>query len=359
MKYFLILIATFFSQHVLFAQDQPDGPYKDYYDSGELYIEGQYKDNKRVGEWKKFHKNGQLSKIYSYTDGKLNKEEISYTEDGKVSTKVIKQGEGFLRIGYYENGNLMYERQLDSGYYKSFYENGVKEIEAHYIDNELSGKWKKFNEDGNLEWVVTYQDGYRHGIYQKYYPSGKLKVEGLMLKEKKQSTQWRYREDETLEWKGFYEADKAAKTWIRYDRNGKKIEKIRVKDDPSVLNLEMTEVPDGVLEKVPVYPGCEEVYGNKARLNCMNRAVSVFVSENFDSDLANKLGLYGKYRILVQFRVDKSGAVTHAKAKARDSKLAEEAVRVINLLPSMKPGEQKGKPVIIPFSLPLLYSVQD
>ena len=126
-----------------------------------------------------------------------------------------------------------------------------------------------------------------------------------------------------------------------------------------MLNLEKTEVPDGVIEKVPVFPGCETVFGNKARKNCMSKAVSQFIGKNFNTDLAADIKLTGRQRIFLFFKIDKEGNVIDAKARAPHSVLRDEAVRVINLLPHMEPGYQRGKPVIIPFSIPIVFQIQD
>lgn len=358
MRYIFLVTLFLFSLQLTYAQDKPDGPYKDFYDSGELMVEGQYKNQEPEGEWKRYYKNGQVSLFFSYANGKQNEEEISYYKDGIVSSEVTKVGEDYIRFGYYESGKLKYERKEDAGYYKSFYEDGQLEVEANYIDNELSGKWKFYNESGNLEWIVSYEDGYRHGIYQQFYKNGKLKVEGLILREKKEGSELRYDENETLVWKGYYDNDEFAKTWIRHDENGKKVEKIRIKGDPTVLNLKKTKVPDGVLEKVPVFPGCEVVFGNKARKKCMSDAVSMFIAKKFNKDLALDLDLEGRQRIILFFKIDKEGFVTDAKAKAPHPKLSDEAVRVINQLPHVKPAYQSGKPVIIPFSIPIVFQVQ-
>ena len=358
MKNVLILFLFLAIYQFSFSQKREDGPYKNYYKSGELFIEGQYKNEKRVGEWKQYHKNGQVSKIYSYKDGELNKEEISYYDTGVVSGKVVKVDGDFIRFGYYESGEIEYERQLTTGYYKGFYENGVLEVEANYIENELSGKWKHYNNTGNLEWIVTYTDGYRNGVYQQFHSNGKLKVEGSIIKEKKQGIEMRYDENQTLVWKGYYHNDQFSDVWMRYDVNGKKVEKIKIKKGPSVLKLEPTEVPDGVLEKIPVYPGCDEVFGNRERKKCINVAISRFIGKNFKTSLASELGLYGKQRIILNFKIDKEGKVTDAKARARYPDLEKEAIRVINLLPQVKPGEQKGEPVVIPFSIPIVFMVQ-
>ncbi|MGA9324525.1 MAG: energy transducer TonB, partial [Salegentibacter sp.] len=37
----------------------------------------------------------------------------------------------------------------------------------------------------------------------------------------------------------------------------------------------------------------------------------------------------------------------------------QEAARVINSLPKMQPGKQRGKPVGVMYSLPIIFQVQD
>lgn len=357
MKQTLTFLLLVVSLQFSLAQDHPDGAYKDYYSSGELFIEGQYKNQKRVGEWKQYHLNGEVSRIYSYTDGKLNEEEVYYFDDGIISIEVVKVDNDYIRYGYYESGKLKYERKEDSGYYKGFYEDGQLKTEANYIENELSGKWKSYDENGNLIWVVTYQDGYRHGIYQQYHKNGNLKVEGLILREKKEGAEMRYDENEILVWKGYYEADEFAKTWVKYNEKGKKVEKIKVKKNPSALNLKKTEVPDGVLERVPVYPGCEEVFGNRARKDCMSSNVIKLINKSFNVDIAVSLNLVGRHRIIVNFKIDKTGQVTDVKARGPHPALEEEAIRVIELIPNVKPGLQRGKPVVIPYSIPIVFQI--
>ena len=118
MKYIFNIILFLFCLQLSFAQDKPeDGPYKEYYESGEVKIEGYYENKKRVDEWKRYHKNGQVARIYSYVDGKLNKEQISFFKNGKVSNKTEKVGNDYIMYGYFESGELEYERKRTTGYY--------------------------------------------------------------------------------------------------------------------------------------------------------------------------------------------------------------------------------------------------
>ena len=121
---------------------------------------------------------------------------------------------------------------------------------------------------------------------------------------------------------------------------------------------EDVEVPFAVIENVPVFPGCER--GNNAKKRkCMSEKIAKFVQRKFNTELAGDLGLSGRQRISVIFKIDKFGNVTGVRARAPHPRLEKEAQRVINLLPKMQPGKQRGKAVIVPYSLPIIFQVQD
>ena len=118
------------------------------------------------------------------------------------------------------------------------------------------------------------------------------------------------------------------------------------------------EVPFAIIENVPVFPGCERGDNEKKR-KCMSDKISKFVQRKFNTDLAGDLGLNGRQRISVMFKIDKSGNVTGVRARAPHPRLEKEAQRVINLLPKMQPGKQRGKAVLVQYSLPIIFAVQD
>lgn len=123
---------------------------------------------------------------------------------------------------------------------------------------------------------------------------------------------------------------------------------------------EEIEVPFSVIENVAVFPGCEKEKGNAAKKACMNEKVNAFIGKKFNTDLAGDLGLPpGKKRIFVQFKVDKSGNITNIVARGPHPGLENEAKRVIGQLPKMQPGKQRGKAVVMPFSIPIVFQVQD
>jgi len=120
---------------------------------------------------------------------------------------------------------------------------------------------------------------------------------------------------------------------------------------------EEDNVPFAIIEDVPVYPGCE---GTQEELKtCLQKNITNHVSANFNSDLAKGLGLKaGVKKIFVMFKIDKEGAITDVQARGPHQSLADEAIRVINLLPKMIPGKQKGENVGVKYSLPIAFKVE-
>jgi protein TonB len=118
------------------------------------------------------------------------------------------------------------------------------------------------------------------------------------------------------------------------------------------------EVPFSVIENVPVFPGCEKG-NNEDKKACMNEKMQKFIQKKFETDLAGELGLSGIQKISVFFKIDKNGNIVDIKARAPHPRLEKEAIRVVSLLPKMKPGKQRGKAVRVPYYLPIKFQVQD
>ncbi len=116
------------------------------------------------------------------------------------------------------------------------------------------------------------------------------------------------------------------------------------------------DIPFSVIEKVPTYPGCSG--DNEAMKLCMSQNIANFVNANFNIKLGEVLNLSGRQRIAVQFKIDKSGNIIDVKARAPKPELEAEAIRVVQKLPQMQPGEQKGQKVGVLYSLPIVFDVK-
>ena len=124
----------------------------------------------------------------------------------------------------------------------------------------------------------------------------------------------------------------------------------------NIVDGDNVEVPFSTVQNVPIFPGCDKG-NNEARRKCMSKKITKFVKKEFNTDLAGDLGLKGRQRISVIFKIDKNGDVVGVRARAPHPKLKAEAIRVVNMLPKMKPGTQLGKAVVVPYSLPIIFEV--
>jgi len=118
-----------------------------------------------------------------------------------------------------------------------------------------------------------------------------------------------------------------------------------------------SEVSFRILDQAPVFPGCDENATLEELKKCFSRSIAHHVNDNFNVDLANTLDLKGKQKILVAFKVDQQGKIIALRARAPHEALKNEAIRVLGSLPLLKPGMHNGKPVIVPYSLPIIFAV--
>lgn len=117
-------------------------------------------------------------------------------------------------------------------------------------------------------------------------------------------------------------------------------------------------VPFAIIEDVPIYPGCEGLQSNDERKKCMSEKITQFVNSRFNKNLGDQVGVTGINKINVAFKIDKEGNIIDVQSRAPHPRLEQEAIRVINALPKMEPGKQRGKPVAVSYYLPILFQVE-
>ena len=129
------------------------------------------------------------------------------------------------------------------------------------------------------------------------------------------------------------------------------VEDIEVEDD-----FEDVDVPFAVIEDVPIFPGCEKVAKSQRRA-CFQEQMNKHIRKNFRyPEIAQEMGIQG--RVYVQFVIAKDGAITSIRMRGPDKNLEKEAQRIISRLPKMTPGKQRGRPVRVPFSIPITFRLQ-
>jgi len=104
------------------------------------------------------------------------------------------------------------------------------------------------------------------------------------------------------------------------------VDDVEIEEEEEIIN-----VPFAIIEDLPVFPGCEGVS-------------------------KKEMGIQG--RVYVNFIISQDGSITQIKMRGPDQNLEAEAKRIISLLPAMTPGKQRGRPVRVPFSIPIVFRLQ-
>ena len=89
----------------------------------------------------------------------------------------------------------------------------------------------------------------------------------------------------------------------------------------------MFVIPFSVIEKAPVYEGCQDLNSIEEQKKCFVESVRKHVARKFNTDLANNIGLdNGKDRILAIFKIDSLGNVFNIRTRTPHPKLEEETL---------------------------------
>ena len=129
------------------------------------------------------------------------------------------------------------------------------------------------------------------------------------------------------------------------------VEEVEIEDD-----FEDVDVPFAVIEDVPIFPGCERVAKSKRR-ECFQEKINKHIRKNFRyPEIAQEMGIQG--RVYVNFIISKDGSISNIRMRGPDKNLEKEAARIIGKLPKMTPGKQRGRPVRVPFSIPITFRLQ-
>lgn len=108
----------------------------------------------------------------------------------------------------------------------------------------------------------------------------------------------------------------------------------------------------------PIFKSCEKEMNFTDLKKCMNERVAYQIKDEFDKTLRNQTDLKGDIRIYSVFKIDTDGKIIDVKVRAPNPYLANEVEEIIkNLPPAIKPGFQNGKPVKVPFSIPIVFRV--
>jgi hypothetical protein len=126
----------------------------------------------------------------------------------------------------------------------------------------------------------------------------------------------------------------------------------------SYSELESEAVEFSIIDKAPVFPGCESAGTLEEIKKCFSLNLQKHVAKNFNTKIGEEVGLTGVNKIFVKFIVDKNGEIKDMHVRAPHPDLQVETERVLSILPKLTPGMANGKPVSVKYVLPISFKIQ-
>ena len=154
------------------------------------------------------------------------------------------------------------------------------------------------------------------------------------------------------------EAPKVAELLEIVDDQAEIDDQTTIINEDNVAPVEVRYVPVQVVEEEPEEQTIFEVVENMPEFPGGQAALMQYLAKNIKyPTIAQENGTQG--RVIVQFVVNKDGSIVDAKVvRSVDPYLDKEALRVINTMPKWNPGMQRGKPVRVKFTVPVMFRLQ-
>ena len=125
---------------------------------------------------------------------------------------------------------------------------------------------------------------------------------------------------------------------------------------PEPVSEPEIEVPFTIIEDKPMFEACKNQPKDK-QFQCFKENLDKHVSKNFVyPPAALEMGIQGK--VNVSFRINTDGSITILGVRGTDKLLEAEARRIIEKLPKLIPGRQRGKPTPVTFAYPINFKLQ-
>jgi len=133
-----------------------DGYYKTWHANGQIEIQGEYANNKKIKQWKSWYANGQVMFNYSYKEDSLDGAYKKWFANGKIELSGNKDfGKSVGKWqSWHDNGQLAadenYSNGKAEGKFTYWFKNGQKQEEGEYKDGKKEGTWTIYDQDGKI-----------------------------------------------------------------------------------------------------------------------------------------------------------------------------------------------------------------
>lgn len=172
------------------------GLWKKQYPNGRIMYEGNFKNGKPAGEWKRWYETGFIKAQVFYSPASDSAKAVLFNEIGK------KMAEGTFinekRVGkwtfFAENRKISeenYVNGLKQGICYKYYETGEVMEESAWVNGIQTGKYQLFLKTGQPYLQCKFAGNKRNGLFLTFFESGKRETEGGYKDNFKQGD-WKY-----------------------------------------------------------------------------------------------------------------------------------------------------------------------
>lgn len=151
-------------------------------DNGKLMYEGNFKDGKPVGQWKRFHPGGQVKAIIVYRADSDSADAQLFDEWGKKVAEGIYLNEKKSGLWtYFSESRKLSDEQMDNGLKNGkshkYYETGEVWEETEWINGKQEGKYHVFFKTGEPFFQCKMSNNQRNGLCTTYFQNGRVELE--------------------------------------------------------------------------------------------------------------------------------------------------------------------------------------
>ena len=171
-------------------QGRKQGHWIKKYPNGNILYEGTFKNDKPVGEFKRYNSNNTLKSVLIYSIDSREADATIYHPNGFISSRgkyVDQLKEGKWRFyssqisGYLINEET-YLKNVRNGLSFRYYPDSTLAEKVNYVKGIREGEWLQYHENGRLLMKTTYLHGELNGIFEAWYSNGKPEYTGTYKK---------------------------------------------------------------------------------------------------------------------------------------------------------------------------------
>jgi len=208
----LLIVTLLLVSSITFAQNLTDsggkkqGPWVKKYPNGKVMYEGTFKDDKPVGLFKRYTREGILLSELTYSDKKDEAMAVFFYSDGVKAAEglyVARKKEGLWKFWSatqppYLISEEYYHDDLRHGLSTKYYPDSTLAEKITWDSGNRTGEWLQYYPDGSVCLRTEYLSGKLEGPFSYYHPNGKLYYEGAYREDLKYGDWMIFNEDGTL-----------------------------------------------------------------------------------------------------------------------------------------------------------------